>query len=127
MGWESARVLHGRRVSIAEIPFFGIGGGIPITPFGSWSYDFTEDEALELMRDCPGNGVLVSHSPPKGVLDLSSDGRNLGSEAVRQTVEKKKPGLVVCGHIHGSAGMAHRLEKTTVIIAGPGGIIYDLG
>jgi Icc-related predicted phosphoesterase len=69
--------------------------------------------------------VLVSHSPPKGVLDLSSDGRNLGSKAVKQTVEKKKPGLVVCGHIHGSSGQTDRLEETTVINAGPRGIIHD--
>ena len=122
--WKTARVLHGRRVTIAEIPFFGIGGGIPITPFGSWSYDFTEDEAYDLLRDCPSGGVLVSHSPPAGVLDLSSDGRSLGSQAVRETILIKKPNLVVCGHIHGSAGQIDRIGETTVINAGPRGIIY---
>jgi Icc-related predicted phosphoesterase len=125
--WKSAHVLHGRQANIDGVSFFGIGGGIPVTPFGSWSYDFTEDEALELLHDCPGNGVLVSHSPPKGMLDLSSDGRNLGSEAVKQTVEKKKPNLVVCGHIHGSSGQTGRLEETTVINAGPQGIIHEYG
>src|SRR5210317_302815 len=33
--WKSARVLHGSRITIDEITFFGIGGGIPVTPFGS--------------------------------------------------------------------------------------------
>ena len=125
--WKNAHVLHGRRANIDGITFFGIGGGIPVTPFGAWSYDFTEDEALELLRDCPSGCVLVSHSPPKGILDLSSDGKKLGSEAVRQTVENKKPGLVVCGHIHGSSGQTERLEGTTVVNAGPRGIIYNLG
>ena len=125
--WKSAHVLHGRQTNIDGISFFGIGGGIPVTPFGSWSYDFTEDEALELMHDCPQGGVLVSHSPPKGILDLSSDGRNLGSEAVKQTVVKKKPGLVVCGHIHGSSDRMDRFEETIVINAGPRGIIHDYG
>jgi Icc-related predicted phosphoesterase len=124
--WESARVLHGRRVTIAEIPFFGIGGGIPITPFGSWSYDFTEDEAYDLLHDCPSGGVLVSHSPPAGVLDESSNGRNLGSQAVRKTILTKKPNLVVCGHIHGSAGQIDRVGETTVINAGPSGVIWEL-
>ena len=124
--WESARVLHGRRVTIAEVPFFGIGGGIPITPFGSWSYDFSEDEAYNLLRDCPSGGVLVSHSPPAGVLDASSDGRRLGSQAVRETILIKKPNLVVCGHIHGSAGKIDRIGETTVINAGPQGIIWEL-
>jgi len=125
--WKNAQVLHGTQVTIDGITFFGIGGGIPITPFGSWSYDFSEDEAFELLRDCPPGCILISHSPPKGVLDLSSDGRSLGSHAVRETINKKKPGLVVCGHIHGSSGQTHRLGKITVINAGPGGIIYDYG
>jgi Icc-related predicted phosphoesterase len=124
--WESARVLHGSRVTITEIPFFGIGGGIPITPFGSWSYDFSEDEAHDLLRDCPSGGVLVSHSPPAGVPDVSSDGRSIGSQAVRETIRIKKPNLVVCGHIHGSAGQIDRIGETTVINAGPRGIIWEL-
>ena len=124
--WKSARVLHGRGVTIAQTPFFGIGGGIPITPFGSWSYDFSEDEAYDLLRDCPAGGVLVSHSPPAGLLDVSSDGRSLGSQAVRETILLKKPNLVVCGHIHASAGQIDRIGETTVINAGPRGIIWEL-
>src|SRR5258708_2522289 len=31
--WESARVLHGTGAEIDGVPFFGIGGGIPVTPF----------------------------------------------------------------------------------------------
>jgi len=124
--WETARVLHGSRETIAEIIFFGIGGGIPITPFGSWSYDFSEDEAYDLLRDCPSGGVLISHSPPLGMLDLSSDGRRLGSHTVRETILSKKPNLVVCGHIHGSAGQIDRIGETTVINAGPQGIIWEL-
>jgi uncharacterized protein len=124
--WKSAGVLHGGLVTISEVPFFGIGGGIPITPFGPWSYDFSEDEASELLRDCPVGGVLISHSPPAGVLDVSSDGRSIGSQAVRETVLSRKPDLVVCGHIHGSAGQIDRIGKTTVINAGPRGIFWDL-
>ena len=124
--WKSARVLHGRQVTIAETSFFGIGGGIPITPFGSWSYDFTEAEASDLLRDCPTGGVLVSHSPPAGVLDASSDGRSLGSQAIREAILTNKPNLVVCGHIHGSAGQIDRIGDTTVINAGPQGIIWEL-
>jgi len=124
--WETARVLHGTRVTLAEITFFGIGGGIPITPFGPWSYDFSEDEAYDLLHACPSGGVLISHSPPMGMLDISSDGRSIGSQAVRETVLTKKPKLVVCGHIHGSAGQIDRIGETTVINAGPQGILWEL-
>jgi Icc-related predicted phosphoesterase len=126
LSWENVCVLHGRQVEIDNMLFYGIGGGIPITPFGSWSYDFSEDEASELLQDCPAGAVLVSHSPPKGFLDLSSDGRRLGSEAVRDVIRNKKPILVVCGHIHGSAGQIDRIGQTTIINAGPGGMVWDL-
>ena len=124
--WNDAHVLHGRQATIDGISFYGIGGGIPVTPFGSWSYDFSEKEAYDLLSDCLPGGVLVSHSPPKGILDTSSDGRSLGSQAVRDAVEQNKPDLVVCGHIHGSAGQTKRFGETTVINAGPYGIIWKL-
>ncbi len=124
--WENVHVIHGSQVVIAGTPFYGIGGGIPITPFGAWSYDFTEAEALELLRDCPSAVVLVSHSPPKGILDLSPDGRNLGSDAVRETIRIKTLKLVTCGHIHGSAGRVDYSGETPIINAGPKGIVWDL-
>ena len=125
-GWQKAHVLHGEQVTLKGMPFYGIGGGIPITPFGSWSYDFSEDEASHLLKNCPSGGVLISHSPPKGMLDISSDGRRLGSTALRDAIINKNPLLVVCGHIHASAGQIDRFGETTVINAGPQGIIWDL-
>jgi Icc-related predicted phosphoesterase len=124
--WASANVLHGTQVVIDGTSFYGIGGGIPVTPFGSWSFDFSEDEAVELLRECPSGGVLVSHSPPRGILDLSSDGRHLGSQAVREVIQVRRPRLVVCGHIHGSAGQIESLSESTIINAGPAGIVWNL-
>jgi Icc-related predicted phosphoesterase len=124
--WQNAHVLHGEQVTIDGMSFYGIGGGIPITPFGSWSYDFSENEASQLLKDCPSGGVLISHSPPKGILDISSDGRSLGSTALRDAIIVKNPLLVICGHIHASAGQIDRFEETTIINAGPKGIIWNL-
>ena len=105
---------------------FGIGGGIPITPFGSWSYDFTEEQATELLADCPDDTVLISHSPPKNILDRSSSGLHLGSEVVRKVIMEKNPRLVVCGHIHESSGRIENYENTVVINAGPEGVIHEI-
>ena len=124
--WKRAVVLHGNGVEIAGMAFFGIGGGIPITPFGAWSYDFSEQEAAHLLRNCPEGAVLISHSPPKGVVDVSSSGQSLGSTAVRNAVMATNPRLVVCGHIHASAGKRSTIDLTPVINAGPGGIVYEL-
>lgn len=125
-GWDEGHVLHGCSTAIHGVTFFGIGGGIPVTPFGSWSYDFTEEAAAELLADCPRGCVLVSHSPPQGAVDVSTRGRNLGSTALRQTIEEKEPLLVVCGHIHDSAGRHEAIGTTPVVNAGPSGIEWTI-
>jgi Icc-related predicted phosphoesterase len=111
---------------VSGISFFGVGGGVPVTPFGSWSYDFTEAQAAALLQDCPSQGVLISHSPPKGAVGRSSSGRSLGSTAVRETIVQKNPQLVVCGHIHESGGQQARINQTVVVNAGPKGILWQL-
>lgn len=124
--WTAAHVLHGNGLEIDSNFFFGIGGGIPVTPFGPWSWDFTEEKARELLDGCPEFAVLISHSPPKGILDLSSRGKHLGSEAILEFIHHKSPQMVVCGHIHESAGKLENYQGTVVINAGPKGIIYEL-
>jgi uncharacterized protein len=124
--WPQAHVLHGSAVTLAGVEFFGIGGGIPVTPFGSWSYDFTEEQATELLADCPPRCVLVSHSPPKGAVDVSSRGKSLGSVAVRAAIVRTRPLLVACGHIHASAGQQAAIGASPVVNAGPDGIEWDL-
>lgn len=124
-GWPSAEVLHGSGTVIDGIAFWGLGGAIPVTPFGAWSYDFSEEEAQRLLADCPVGAIIVSHSPPKGVVDESSGGQNLGSVTLRSAVEKLHPILVVCGHIHDSSGRQGTIGNTPVINAGPKGIVWD--
>ena len=125
-GWDEAHVLHGDGVTIDGQSFFGIGGGIPITPFGPWSYDFSEAEARDLLAACPEGAVLVSHSPPKNAVDRDSKDQSLGSTAVRAAIEETRPVLTVCGHIHGSWGEAAEIGTTSVVNAGPGGIAWTL-
>jgi hypothetical protein len=32
-GWRAARVLHGEGAELDGVPFFGLGGGVPVTPW----------------------------------------------------------------------------------------------
>jgi Icc-related predicted phosphoesterase len=125
-GWAGVHVLHGDGVTIAGVNFFGLGGGVPITPFGSWSFDFSEEDAAELLKGFPAGGVLVSHSPPKGCLDVDGGGTSRGSTAVRDLILTKNPALVVCGHIHANWGRTEKLGATPVVNAGPAGVFRQL-
>jgi Icc-related predicted phosphoesterase len=123
--WPSAVVLHGAGTTVNQVDFWGIGGGIPVTPFGPWSFDFSEEQARAMLAGCPEGAVLVSHSPPKGVADVSG-GRSLGSLAIREAILAKKPRLVVCGHIHACAGKVEMIGDTPVVNVGPQGMIWEL-
>jgi Icc-related predicted phosphoesterase len=126
-GWSSARVLHGDGCQIDGIEFWGVGGGIPVTPFGAWSYDFDEEQAAAMLDACPTGGVLVVHSPPIDTVDHDSSGRIRGSRAIRDVVELKRPRLVVCGHIHSDWGKQVEIGPTRILNAGPSGVVVDLG
>jgi len=124
--WEYATVLHGSGIELLGIKWYGVGGGIPVTPFGDWSYDFTEQEATQMLTGCPHGGVLITHSPPKGAVDISSAGQSFGSQAIRETIIEKNPLLCVCGHIHESAGNHAKIGSTSVVNAGPNGILWEI-
>lgn len=120
-GWEAARVLHGDGTEVEGVSFFGLGAGVPVTPW-DWSFDLTEEEAEERLAGCPEGCVLVVHSPPKGHVD----GHGLGSEAILRTIESKRPRLAVCGHIHEAWGEESAIGETPVINLGPDGRLLEV-
>jgi Icc-related predicted phosphoesterase len=119
-GWESAVVLHGDSTTIDGVEFFGLGAGIPVTPW-DWSFDLSDDEAAERLAACPEGAVLVVHSPPRGHCDRSSAGDHLGSAAILDAIEEKRPPLAVCGHIHEAWGERSRVGPTEIVNLGPAG------
>ena len=124
--WKSAHVLHGTGCQCLGIPFWGVGGGIPVTPFGDWSYDFDEQQGEQLLEGCDAGGVLVVHSPPIDTVDHDSSGKIRGSRSVRSTVENRRPRLVVCGHIHSDWEKQCQLGETLILNAGPKGVMLDI-
>lgn len=124
--WEDAHVLHGTGCEIDGVSFWGLGAGVPVTPFGSWSFDLSEEEAEALLADCPENGVLVTHSPPYGHVDVAGGGDHLGSRAILKTIERVTPRLVVCGHIHDSWEEESWVGPTRIVNAGPKGVWADV-
>jgi uncharacterized protein len=119
-GWEGTTVLHGDGAEIDGVSFFGIGGGVPTTPW-DWSFDLTEDEAAAKLAELPAGAVLLSHSPPKGHVD-----KGLGSVAVLEAAERTGARAVLCGHIHEQWGGESRIGATLVRNLGPDGFELEV-
>jgi uncharacterized protein len=124
-GWAAATVLHGERAEIDGVEFFGLGAGVPITPW-DWSFDLSDDQAASMLRSCPEGAVLVVHSPPYGHCDVSGNGDHLGSTAILEAIELKRPPVAVCGHIHESWGTESRAAETRIVNLGPAGTWIEI-
>lgn len=124
--WAAATVLHGSGIEVEGRSFFGLGGGIPVTPW-DWSFDVEESEAGSMLDGLPAGGVLIVHSPPKGHCDEAGNGLSLGSVAVLKAIEEKQPSLAVCGHIHESWGQTSKVGQTEIANLGPSGTFFTLG
>lgn len=124
-GWDAAIILHGSGTEVDGVSFYGLGAGIPTTPW-DWSYDLDESQAEQMLAECPEGAVLVVHSPPKGHADQSGAGEHLGSEAILAAIERCRPRYALCGHIHESWGTHSTVGETEVINLGPGGTLLDV-
>jgi Icc-related predicted phosphoesterase len=118
--WASAVVLHGEGTTIGGEEFFGLGAGVPITPW-DWSFDLDDESAAEKLAGCPEGAILVLHSPPQGHCDENGGGDHFGSPALLAAIEEKRPRLAVCGHIHESWGCESAVGETPIRNLGPAG------
>lgn len=115
----NTQVLHGRQADVCGLRIFGLGYGVPPTPFGSWSCDMTEAQAETMLANCAQADILIVHSPPKGMADVTSAGQSVGSTAIRKAIERIQPKLALCGHIHDSWGQSGQIGRTRVVNLGP--------
>lgn len=98
-------------------------GGCNYTPSAKTFYEWDEKSAWRILEmlfsKCNNNRtLLLSHSPPLGTeLDITHDNVHIGSYSVRLAIEKFKPIICVCGHVHEAPGII-RMSETVVINPG---------
>jgi Icc-related predicted phosphoesterase len=85
----------------------------------------TEAELAETFLSIPKDtDILITHSPPFGILDNCDYGRK-GSISLMKTVELINPSLHVFGHIHEGAGVKKH-KDTTFLNAAQLNEMYDI-
>lgn len=85
--------------------------GSPWQPwFHDWAFNLPRGAALaETWARVPAStDVLVTHTPPAGILDRCFDGREVGCEELLSACERIRPRLHVFGHIHEAYGVVER-------------------
>jgi hypothetical protein len=81
--------------------------GSPYSPaHGFWAFGYSPEAASQLWDQIPlYSDIVVTHTPPKYHRDECSKRGTAGCEALRQTLWRVRPRLVVCGHIHEAHGV----------------------
>ena len=78
----------------------------PFTPeFCDWAFNVRRDRLFQYWKDIPkGLDILVTHGPPKGILDiadkLSGEMEYCGDKALLNKVMEANPKVHQYGHIH---------------------------
>lgn len=122
---KDAQNIHGGCQKIENLAFIGVGGS-PLGPLQT-PFEIGEREIYDVLnrgyQKCyfksSAKLVLVSHAPPLNTkVDLAFIGQHVGSESVKNFMEKTKPLAVFCGHIHEGRGIDY-MGETIIVNPGP--------
>ncbi len=111
--------LHDAVMTVNGVSFFGLGGEIPSRNTFSWNAAETEEHAAKMLEKCPLDAVLVTHTPPYGIVDLQKNGDHEGSDAILKAAQSFEPKILLCGHIHHAWGSSGQIGTTAVHNLGP--------
>jgi len=89
--------LHLRRLSYGGITLGGFEGSLRYKEVGDFQY--TQAEAMALLRDFGPTDIMVCHSPPEGIHD-SHEAPHIGFGALRKYCERCRPTYLLHGHTH---------------------------
>ncbi len=100
----SIHYLENEAVTIDGVKFYGS----PVTPwFHNWAFNVDRGPDIQRYWDKihPDTDVLITHGPPKGILDRSISGESCGCDDLYNAIERINPKYHVFGHIHEGYGV----------------------
>lgn len=120
------RNLHGYSVKYRDVGIFGAGGA------NIGLFQLNEKEIYELLKKgfdkirYLKKKIMVTHVHPKGGKIEKFTKFFPGSEGVKKAVDKFKPDILLCSHVHEAEGIEEKVGKTRVINVGKKGKIIEI-
>jgi predicted phosphohydrolase len=104
---RNAIYLQDELVEVAGLRVYGS----PWQPwFYDWAFNLHRGPAIREKWDLipPDVDVLLTHGPPRGILDVTDAGEPVGCDDLLDAVRRVRPRLHVFGHIHEGYGRVDR-------------------
>ena len=104
--------LNDSGISINGYKFWGS----PYIPFQqNWAFTKSPIEIEEHWKKIPEDtDILITHTPPKGILDITTYEVEVGCPALKKEISKKKPTIHIFGHLHDNYGKVMRKDITYI-------------
>ena len=118
--------IHGYSVKYKDVGIFGAGGA----NIGVFQQDEKEiydllKKGFDQIKDIKKK-IMVTHVHPTGTKMERLTSIFPGSEGVKRAIEKFKPDLLLCSHVHEAEGIEEKVGKTLVINVGKKGKIIEI-
>lgn len=120
--------LHGYSVKYGNIGIFGCSGN------NLGVHQIPEEEIFSLLKKGfnkvkdSKKKIMVTHVHPNNTM-MGKFGHSLvkeGSMGIRKAVERFKPDILICSHVHEAFGIEEKLGKTKIINVGTEGKIIEI-
>lgn len=116
--------LHGKHTMQGGVHIVGCGGA------NVGLMQLSEEEIYDTIKDAmptrEGPLLLVSHVHPANSRMEQFSSFIKGSIGLRAAIERFKPDVVVCGHVHEAEGIEEKIGDTTIINVGKRGKLIEL-
>jgi Icc-related predicted phosphoesterase/uncharacterized protein YprB with RNaseH-like and TPR domain len=122
--------VHLCPVRLGDYAILGIDGVPKRLDARPWGYISHPEQQIakhltsQLRATAPKRAIVVSHAPPRGILDqalrysVNGEPRSIGSSALKEFIRvHNNVALVVSGHVHLCGGRDERFSGTTVVNA----------
>lgn len=118
--------LHGYSIIYKDVGLFGCGGA------NIGMFQLEEGEIYDLIKKGHERikdirkKIMVTHVHPKGSLMEKFTNFFPGSEGVRKAIDRFKPDILLCSHVHEAEGIEEVIGRTKVINVGKKGKIIEI-
>lgn len=118
--------IHGKGLKEKKVGIFGAGGA------NIGLFQISENEIYDRLKQGfakvkgTKHKLMVTHVHPTGTLMEKLSIWVPGSSGVRRAIEKFKPDIAICSHIHEAEGIEEKIGKTKIINVGRKGKIIKI-
>ncbi len=118
--------IHGYSVRYKNVGLFGAGGAnIGLSQLSEKEFYDLLKKGFEKIKYLDKK-IMITHVHPSGTKMEKFTQFFPGSAGVRKAIEKFKPDILLCSHVHEAEGLEEKIGKTRVINVGKKGKIIDV-